>query len=166
MNWPITFRPRLVDTLKGYSRSDFLADGIAGLTVGIIALPLAMAFAIASGVKPEAGIFTAVIAGFLISVLGGTRIAIGRPTGAFIVILYGIDRIGRENVCAHIDAALARAREILGLPPAPPTDPLHGEREKLEAARHELAGALERVNQALNSQTSDGSGLSKPAREP
>ena len=93
------FRPRLVDTLKNYSASDFAADLTAGLTVGIVALPLAMAFAIASGVKPEAGIFTAVIAGFLISSLGGTRVAIGGPTGAFIVILYGIyAKYGAENL--------------------------------------------------------------------
>jgi len=72
---------------------------VAGITVGIVALPLAMAFAIASGVKPEAGLFTAVIAGFLISGLGGTRVAIGGPTGAFIVILYGINvKYGPENL--------------------------------------------------------------------
>jgi sulfate permease, SulP family len=93
------FRPRLVDTLKNYSASDFIADLTSGFTVGIVALPLAMAFAIASGVKPEAGIFTAVIAGFLVSALGGTRVAIGGPTGAFIVILYGIyAKYGAENL--------------------------------------------------------------------
>jgi SulP family sulfate permease len=70
MNVSFPFRPKLVDTLKNYSRADFVSDLIAGITVGIVALPLAMAFAIASGVKPEAGIFTAVIAGFLISALG------------------------------------------------------------------------------------------------
>src|SRR5882762_5144813 len=90
MKVPFAFRPKLLDALRGYRRQDFTADLIAGLTVGIVALPLAMAFAIASGVKPEAGIFTAVIAGFIISALGGTRICIGGPTGAFIVILYGI----------------------------------------------------------------------------
>src|SRR5215467_6145342 len=90
MNTSIPFRPKLVDALKNYSSSQFFADLTAGVTVGIVALPLAMAFAIASGVKPEAGIFTAVIAGFLISALGGTRVAIGGPTGAFIVILFGI----------------------------------------------------------------------------
>lgn len=99
MKVPFAFRPKLVDTLKGYRREDFTADLIAGLTVGIVALPLAMAFAIASGVKPEAGIFTAVIAGFLISALGGSRVAIGGPTGAFIVILYGINaKYGPENL--------------------------------------------------------------------
>src|ERR1043166_6344771 len=88
MNIVIPFRPKLLDTLKKYSGPDFTAALIAGVTVGIVALPLAMAFAIASGVPPQAGIFTAVIAGFLISTLGGTKVAIGGPTGAFIVILY------------------------------------------------------------------------------
>src|SRR5262250_3779773 len=90
MSFSISFRPKLVDALKGYSSQNFFTDLIAGLTVGIVALPLAMAFAIASGVKPEAGIFTAVIAGFIISAFGGSRVAIGGPTGAFVVILYGI----------------------------------------------------------------------------
>ena len=99
MNWTFPFRPKLVDTLKNYSAGDFFADLTAGFTVGIVALPLAMAFAIASGVKPEAGIFTAVIAGFIISALGGTKVAIGGPTGAFIVILYGIyAKYGAENL--------------------------------------------------------------------
>src|SRR5213596_2631999 len=84
------FRPKLVDALKGYTSQSFLADLVAGVTVGIVALPLAMAFAIAAGVKPEAGIFTAVIAGFIISALGGSRVQIGGPTGAFVVIVYGI----------------------------------------------------------------------------
>src|SRR5262250_3305102 len=84
------FRPRLLDALKNYGRADFRADLIAGVTVGVVALPLAMAFAIASGVPPQAGIFTAVIAGFIISALGGTKVCIGGPTGAFIIILYGI----------------------------------------------------------------------------
>src|SRR5664279_5078106 len=90
MNWSFAFRPKLVDTLKNYSAGTFFSDLAAGLTVGIVALPLAMAFAIASGVKPEAGIFTAVIAGFIISGLGGSRVQIGGPTGAFIIIVYGI----------------------------------------------------------------------------
>ena len=96
----IPFRPRLVDVLKNYSpREDLAPDLIAGVTVGIVALPLAMAFAIASGVKPEAGIFTAVIAGFIISALGGTKVSIGGPTGAFIVILYGIGaKYGFDNL--------------------------------------------------------------------
>jgi SulP family sulfate permease len=99
MKLAISFRPKLLDTLEQYSGQDFTADLIAGLTVGIVALPLAMAFAIASGVPPQAGIFTAVIAGFLISLLGGTKVCIGGPTGAFIVILYGIGvKYGLENL--------------------------------------------------------------------
>src|SRR5580698_3243892 len=93
------FRPKLLECLRGYSTRQFFADLTAGLTVGIVALPLAMAFAIASGVKPEAGIFTAVIGGFIISALGGSRVAIGGPTGAFIVILYGIySKYGADNL--------------------------------------------------------------------
>ena len=90
MNVNLVFRPRLVESLKTYSRADFRADLVAGVTVGIVALPLAMAFGIASGVTPAAGIYTAVVAGFLISALGGTKVSIGGPTGAFIAILYGI----------------------------------------------------------------------------
>lgn len=90
MKWAMEFRPRLFDVLRGYSRADWGSDVAAGVTVGFVALPLAMAFAIASGVPPQAGIFTAIIAGFLMSALGGTKVAIGGPTGAFIVILYGI----------------------------------------------------------------------------
>src|SRR4051812_21658657 len=99
MKLAVPFKPRLFETLKHYTRQDFRADLIAGLTVGIVALPLAMAFAIASGVPPQAGIFTAVIAGFLISSLGGSRVCIGGPTGAFIIILYGIySKYGAENL--------------------------------------------------------------------
>ena len=93
------FRPRLLDSIKGYDRQRALADVGAGLTVGVVALPLAMAFAIASGVKPEAGIFTAIIAGFLIAALGGSNVQIGGPAGAFIVIVYGIvERYGLANL--------------------------------------------------------------------
>ena len=93
------FRPRLLSDLQGYDRQRALADVGAGLTVGIVALPLAMAFAIASGVKPEAGLFTAIIAGFLISALGGSSVQIGGPAGAFIVIVYGIvERHGLANL--------------------------------------------------------------------
>jgi len=105
----LSFRPKLFDPLRNYSRQEFTADLIAGVTVGIVALPLAMAFAIASGVKPEAGIFTAVIAGFLVSALGGSKVAIGGPTGAFIVILYGIGaKYGPENlaICTIMAGAL------------------------------------------------------------
>ena len=93
------FRPRLLDEIKGYDRRRALADVGAGVTVGVVALPLAMAFAIASGVKPEAGIFTAIIAGFLIAALGGSNVQIGGPAGAFIVIVYGIvERYGLANL--------------------------------------------------------------------
>jgi SulP family sulfate permease len=84
------FRPKLAETLKNYSRQQFIKDSIAGIIVGIVALPLAIAFAIASGVSPEKGLFTAIIAGFIISAFGGSRVQIGGPTGAFIVIVYGI----------------------------------------------------------------------------
>ena len=86
----ITFRPKIVDTLKNYSKAQFYKDAIAGVIVGVVALPLAIAFAIASGVSPEKGLFTAIIAGFIISALGGSRVQIGGPTGAFIVVVYGI----------------------------------------------------------------------------
>jgi SulP family sulfate permease len=93
------FRPRLLQDLKGYTRQKFALDFGAGATVGIVALPLAMAFAIASGLKPEAGLWTAIIAGFLISALGGTSVQIGGPAGAFIVIVYGIvERYGLANL--------------------------------------------------------------------
>src|SRR5579872_1001701 len=84
------FRPKIIDTLKNYSKAQFYKDAVAGLIVGVVALPLAIAFAIASGVSPEKGIFTAIIAGFIISALGGSRVQIGGPTGAFIVVVYGI----------------------------------------------------------------------------
>jgi len=93
------FRPRILQDLRGYTRQKFALDAGAGITVGIVALPLAMAFAIASGLKPEAGLWTAIIAGFLISALGGTSVQIGGPAGAFIVIVYGIiERYGLANL--------------------------------------------------------------------
>ena len=93
------FRPKLVDSLKGYTREQLGSDIAAGFTVGVVALPLAMAFAIASGLKPEAGLFTAIIAGFIISALGGSKVQIGGPAGAFIVIVYGIlERYGLANL--------------------------------------------------------------------
>jgi sulfate permease, SulP family len=87
------FRPKLFDTLKNYNSQQFGKDVLAGLIVGIVALPLAIAFAIASGVSPEKGLVTAIIAGFTISALGGSRVQIGGPTGAFIVIVYGIVQV-------------------------------------------------------------------------
>src|SRR5271157_4559625 len=82
--------PKIVVCLKEYSWSQFRSDLIAGIVVGLVALPLAMAFAIASGLPPERGLYTAVVGGFLISALGGSRVAIGGPTGAFVVIVAGI----------------------------------------------------------------------------
>src|SRR5207342_1913830 len=82
--------PKLVLALRTYSAKAFLHDLLAGLTVGVVALPLAMAFGIASGVTPQAGIYTAIVGGFLVSLLGGSRIQIGGPTGAFVVIVAGI----------------------------------------------------------------------------
>lgn len=84
------FKPKLFYTLKNYSRASFTADLMSGLIVGIVALPLAIAFGIASGVSPEKGIITAIVAGFFVSLFGGSRVQIGGPTGAFIVIVYGI----------------------------------------------------------------------------
>ncbi len=107
------FRPRLRDALAGgYDRQTFVADVGAGLTVGVVALPLAMAFAIASGVKPEQGLFTAIVAGMLISALGGSSVQIGGPAGAFIVIVYGIlERYGLTNLL--ISTAMAGALMFL-----------------------------------------------------
>jgi SulP family sulfate permease len=84
------FRPKLVDTLKGYTARQFRQDLIPGVIVALVALPLAIAFGIASGVSPEKGLYTAIIGGFVISALGGSRVQIGGPTGAFIIIVYGI----------------------------------------------------------------------------
>src|SRR5438445_3525189 len=82
--------PKSVTLLRHYDRQKFVSDLIAGITVGLVALPLAMAFAISSGVAPQAGIYTAVVAGFLISAVGGSNVQIGGPTGAFVVVVYGI----------------------------------------------------------------------------
>lgn len=86
----MVFSPKLFKCLKNYDKTQFSADAMAGLIVGIVALPLAIAFGIASGVGPTEGLVTAIIAGFLISFLGGSKVQIGGPTGAFIVIIYGI----------------------------------------------------------------------------
>jgi sulfate permease, SulP family len=95
----VPFRPRLLDAMRGYNRERFIHDLGAGLTVGIVALPLAMAFAIASGLKPEAGLWTAIIAGLVIAALGGSNVQIGGPAGAFIVIVYGIvEQYGLANL--------------------------------------------------------------------
>ena len=89
MPWE-SVRPKLLETLAGYNRRACVADVVAGLTVGVVALPLAMAFGIASGVTPQAGIYTAIVGGFLVSLLGGSSIQISGPTGAFVVIVAGI----------------------------------------------------------------------------
>ena len=91
-----TWKPRLLDSLRDYGRRTLLSDLLAGLTVGVVALPLAMAFGMASGVTPQAGIYTAIVGGFLVSMLGGSRIQIGGPTGAFVVIVAGI--IAKEGL--------------------------------------------------------------------
>ncbi|HET9514167.1 MAG TPA: SulP family inorganic anion transporter [Gemmatimonadales bacterium] len=106
--------PKLVTTLNaGYTRSQFLSDLGAGVVVGIVALPLAIAFAIASGVGPERGLYTAIIAGFLISVLGGSRVQIGGPTGAFVVIVAGI--VAQHGVAGLTVATLMAGLMLLGL---------------------------------------------------
>ncbi len=124
-------KPKLITVLKeGYSVKKFVPDLIAGVIVGIVALPLAIAFAIASGVKPEQGLYTAVVAGFLISVLSGSRVQIGGPTGAFIVIVYGIvqkygyDGLATATLMAGfllIFMGLARFGDIIKYIPYPVT---------------------------------------------
>jgi len=112
------FAPKSLECLRGYNPAQFCADLTAGVTVGIVALPLAMAFAIASGVKPEAGIITAVIAGFLISALGGSRVQIGGPTGAFIIIVFGIlAKYGAANlaICTMMAGVMLLALGLLRL---------------------------------------------------
>ena len=90
MTASLTFQPKLFSALRHYDRRQFTTDLLAGIIVGIVALPLAIAFGIASGVTPEKGIITAIVAGLIISVLGGSKVQIGGPTGAFIIIIYGI----------------------------------------------------------------------------
>lgn len=93
------FKPQLFSTLKSYNKKSFMSDLMAGVIVGIVALPLAIAFGIASGVTPEKGIITAIVAGFIISLLGGSKVQIGGPTGAFIIIIYGIiQKYGLEGL--------------------------------------------------------------------
>ena len=112
------FFPKIVSTLKEYSPKLFLGDLTAGIIVGIVALPLAIAFGIASGVTPERGLITAIVAGFLISALGGSRVQIGGPTGAFVVIVYGIvQRFGTDGlmVCTVIAGLLLIGMGLLRL---------------------------------------------------
>ncbi len=111
-------QPKLVESLRGYDCRKFLSDLIAGLTVGLVALPLAMAFAISSGVAPESGIYCAIIAGFLISALGGSRTQIGGPTGAFVVVVYGIVAEHGLNglfVCTIMAGCMLVALGVTGL---------------------------------------------------
>ena len=104
----LEFRPKLFDCLKNYSKRTFASDLMAGIIVGIVALPLAIAFGIASGVSPEKGLITAIIGGFIVSFLGGSNVQIGGPTGAFIVIVagiisqYGIEGLAIATVMAGI----------------------------------------------------------------
>ena len=86
----LDFKPKIVSAIRSYDKKTFSSDLMAGIIVGIVALPLAIAFAIASGVSPEKGIITAIVAGFIISALGGSKVQIGGPTGAFIIIISGI----------------------------------------------------------------------------
>ena len=86
----IDFHPKFFEAMKTYSREKFTADVMAGIIVGIVAIPLAIAFGIASGVGPAEGLMTAVIAGLIISIFGGSKVQIGGPTGAFIIIIYGV----------------------------------------------------------------------------
>ena len=115
MRRSVVLVPKLFSTLQGYTRQQFAADVNAGVIVGIVALPLAIAFAIASGVPPERGLYTTIIAGFLISLLGGSRVQIGGPTGAFVVIVYGIvQQYGYDGL--SVDTLMAGAMLIaLGL---------------------------------------------------
>src|ERR1700751_6122243 len=110
--------PKSVQCLKDYNGRKFAADVVAGITVGLVALPLAMAFAIASGVPPQAGLYTAIIAGFLISALGGSTTQIGGPTGAFVVVVYGIvARHGLDGLymCTLMAGALLVILGVTGL---------------------------------------------------
>jgi sulfate permease, SulP family len=107
------FTPKLWTTLRGYTRAQFMSDTGAGIVVGIVALPLAIAFAIASGVPPERGLITAIVAGFLISLLGGSRVQIGGPTGAFVVIVYGI--VHQHGVDGLLVATLMAGVIVLAL---------------------------------------------------
>src|SRR6187399_216856 len=115
---PTRLVPKLWESLPTYTRPKFVADLIAGITVGLVALPLAMAFAISSGVKPEAGIYTAIVAGVVVSALGGSRFQIAGPTGAFVVIVAGIvAKFGVSGLlmCTAMSAAMLILMGITGL---------------------------------------------------
>src|SRR4051794_8246009 len=120
MSFSRQWLPESVHALRTYSRHDFGADLLAGLTVGLVALPLAMAFGIASGVTPQAGLYTAIVAGALISLLGGSRLQIGGPTGAFVVIVAGIvNRHGADGllVCTLMAGVMLVALGVTGMGP-------------------------------------------------
>lgn len=121
-------KPKLLTTIHGYSAKIFVADALAGITVAMVALPLSIAIAIASGAPPKAGLVTAIIGGLLISALGGSRVQIGGPTGAFIVVVYGvIDQFGFDGLLLAtmmagvilVVAALTRAGSLIALIPEP-----------------------------------------------
>ncbi|MFN8572241.1 MAG: sulfate permease [Gemmatimonadaceae bacterium] len=124
----LVFVPKLFTTMRSYDRRQLASDIVAGTVVGIVALPLAIAFAIASGVTPERGLYTAIVAGFLISALGGSRVQIGGPTGAFVVIVYGIvQRFGLEGLTVAtlmagvmlVAMGLARLGQVIKFIPTP-----------------------------------------------
>src|SRR5688572_20533416 len=128
---PTDLEPKLLTTLReGYSLRDLGRDALAGVVVGVVALPLAIAFAIASGVRPEQGLYTAIVAGFLISAFGGSRVQIGGPTGAFVVIVagvvaqYGVDGLAVATLIAGvllIGMAFARLGDVIRFVPYPVT---------------------------------------------
>src|SRR5260221_12862341 len=133
----LDFRPKLFDALRGYDRATFLSDLAAGVTVGVVALPLAIGFAIASGVEPSRGLWTAIIAGFVISALGGSLVQVGGPTGAFVPILFGIvARYGYDGlVVATVMAGvmlvamggLEHCNPVKFIPHPPPSAFSHGD---------------------------------------
>src|SRR5687768_7809490 len=109
MNINYSFRPKWLECVKGYSRNDLFADLVAGITVGIVALSLSMALGIASDRTPSIGIYTAIIAGFLISACGGSKVQIGGPTAAFIPIVVGVaSKYGVDNlvICTFMAGAI------------------------------------------------------------
>src|SRR5678816_3223859 len=107
------FWPKSVLALRGYTLRTFAADALAGMTVGLVALPLAMAFAIASGMPPQAGIYCAIVAGFIISALGGSQVQIGGPTGAFVVVVAGI--VARHGIDGLFTCTLMAGVLLIGL---------------------------------------------------
>ena len=110
--------PRLVTCLKTYDRRTLLADVTAGITVGLVALPLAMAFSIASGLSPQAGIYCAVVTGFIVSALGGSRVQIAGPTGAFVVVVAGIvSKYGVDGLFVIAFIAVAGLESLYKAPP-------------------------------------------------